>query len=308
MNRREFARFAAFGAASVCLPGLSACGGTRSEGTGDPAGGDSPLAPAPGASALVSGSGQRVFVDNGASFELAPLRNGIDVLDAAGDVLARIGDASRVPTRAVGDVSAPVAAAWDADAQRLLVLERGNERIQAFGLTGDPLGVVTAVDAASDLAIDPRNRSLYVAASSTHRIQVFSASGDAVGIVGAFGMDSAGLNGPTSVALSPEGMLHVVNSGDACVKVFGADARFVGSYGASGEAEQRLVGPRTIRFDRAGRAWVADTFAAAVVVFDATGSFLTRIATRLADGRPAAPVALCPRPDGTMYAAVVAAA
>jgi hypothetical protein len=297
MNRREFARFAGAG-----LFGLAGCGG--SIGTTEAIAQDPAVGPP--RDELVTGGAQRVFAPDGRRFELVPLHNTIDVFDTRGTQVARIGDPSRAPTRAVGDVSAPVAAAWDETGARLLVLERGNGRIQAFDATGTSLGVLAAVDAASDLAIDPQDGSLLVALSTAHRIQLLSARGGPSGTIGSFGTQGSGLNGPVSVALAPNGDVHVVDSGSASVKVFTAGGGFVGSYGAAGDA--KLVGPRAVRFDAAGRIWVADTFAAAVLVFDAGGNLVSRLSPLLANGRPASPVALCPRVDGTMYAAVIEAA
>jgi DNA-binding beta-propeller fold protein YncE len=295
MNRRQFGHLAAAAAASPWLP---AC----------VEGADEPVIPAPagGQGALVSGEATRAFAPGGQSFQLAPLRNYVDVLDPSGRPIARIGSADRVPTSAVGDVSGPVAAAWDAASNRVLVLERGNARVQAFDSFGGSLGVVAAVDPSSDLAVDDRDGTIYVAVSSTHRIQVFTAAGAAAGTIGRFGIDRPGLNGPVSVAVGPDGTLHVVDAGSASVKVFKTDGAFVGSYGAAGDA--RLVGPRAIRFDAAGRAWVADTLGAAVQVYDARGTLLSRVSPRLADGRLAAPVALGLRADRAMYAAVIAGA
>jgi hypothetical protein len=311
MNRREFAQFAAAGVASMWLP---ACSGGPEERTVPATGGaqapGATVSSAPPASALASGPGVRSFTADGRSFEASVLRNYVDFLGSTGARVARVGDPSRAPTRAVGDVSAPVAIVWDDAAQRLLVLERGNERIQAFDGGGRSLGVLVDGVVGSDLAVHPEDGSIYVAATLDHRVDVFSATGRPLGSIGRFGTDDAGLNGPASVAALADGTVHVVDGGSARVKVFGSDAQFRGIYGAPAIASSGsgLVGPRAVRLDTAGRAWVADTFGAAVIVYDWLGSQLARFAPRLPDGTPAAPVSLCALADGTVYAALVAAA
>jgi tripartite motif-containing protein 71 len=298
MNRRQFGHLAAVAAATTWLP---ACVGGANDGRSGLFGSNAMA----GEEAFVSGAAARAFAPSGESFELAPLRNYVDVFNAQGVSVARVGDADRAPTSAIGDLGGPVAAAWDSFSSRLLILERSNARVQAFSLSGSPLGVVTAVDRASDLAVDGRDGTIYVAASSTHRIQVFTPSGAAVRTIGRFGVDASGLNGPVSIALGPAGTLHVVDGGSASVKVFKTDGTFVGSYGASGAA--RLAGPRAIRFDAEGRVWVADTFGSSIRIYDARGNALSQVSPRLSDGRPAAPVALGLRGDQSMYAAVIAA-
>jgi DNA-binding beta-propeller fold protein YncE len=315
MNRREFSQFAAAGVASMWLPACSGAPGVPGEppaaGTSGARGpGASPVG-APGESQLAAGSGLRSFAPDGRSFEASPIHNYVDLLAPSGRRTARIGDPSRVPTRAVGDVSGPVAIAWDDAAQRLIVLERGNERIQAFDGAGASLGVLAEGVVGSDLFVRPDDGTIYVAACLDHSVAVFSASGRSLGTVGRFGTDDAGLNGPLSVVASADGTVHVVDAGSARVKVFGADGRFQSIYGAAsaaGGGASALVGPRAVRLDAAGRSWVADTFGAAVCVYDGLGSLLSRFSPRLSDGTPAAPVSLCARADGTVYASLIAAA
>ncbi|AKV03628.1 hypothetical protein AKJ09_10291 [Labilithrix luteola] len=203
----------------------------------------------------------------------------------------------------MGDLNGPVAAIWTDDT-RLLVLELGNERLQAFDATGRSLGTLASTERGVDLALGG-DGAIYVAESNAHRISVLSKDGRAQRTIGSFGTDGAGLNGPSSVALAADGALHVVDAGSASVKVFSASGRFTGSYGTSGNG--RLVGPRAVRFDTEGRAWVADAFAGSVVVYDGEGTYLTRITARTIDGKPGVPYALCPLESGTMYVAVTAA-
>jgi DNA-binding beta-propeller fold protein YncE len=306
MDRREFARLAALGVASIWLPACSdASSGAPLSRVPTP--GSVPGATSSLGSQLATGSSLQSFAPDGSAFAATPLRNYVDFLSPSGaTIIARVGDPSRVPTRALGDVSGPVAVAWDDGSQRLLVLEQGNQRIQAFGATGASLGVLVNGVSGSDLIVD-RDGTIYVASSLANRIDVFAPSGHSLGSIGAFGTGEAGLNGPASVAVSTSGNVHVVDTGSALVKVFGADGRFVRSYGGAGAPGSRLVGPRSVRIDGAGLAWVADTFGAAICVYDAQGALLSRFTPTFCDGGPAAPTSLCARTDGTIYAAVIAA-
>ncbi len=258
-------------------------------------------------SQLVTGSGLQSFAPDGRAFAAWPFRNYIDFLSPSGIPTARVGDPSRVPTRALGDVNGPVAVAWDDAGQRLLVLEQGNARIQVFDPTGAPLGVLADGVSGSDLFVHPGDGTIYLASTLAHRIDVFDANGSVLGAVGQFGTNAAGLNGPASVVVAGDGSVHVVDMGSALVKVFGVGGQFVRSYGSAGIASSGLVGPRSVRIDGAGRVWVADTFGAAIFIYDAQGGLLSRFTPTFCDGGPAAPTSLCARADGTIYAALIAA-
>jgi hypothetical protein len=315
MHRREFAQLAVFGVASVWLP---ACSNDSS---------GAPLSPQPKASGalagatgpaalsgalraesqLVTGTELQSFAPDGRAFAASPFRNYIDFLSSSGIPTARVGDPSRVPTRALGDVNGPVAVAWDDAGQRLLVLEQGNARIQAFDAAGASLGVLADDVSGSDLFVHPGDRTIYVASTLAHRIDVFAANGSSLGTLGQFGTSDAGLNGPASVVVAGDGSVHVVDMGSALVKVFGVGGQFVGSYGSAGIASSGLVGPRSVRIDAAGRVWVADTFGAAIFVYNAQGGLLSRFTPTFCDGDPAAPTSLGAKADGTIYAALIAA-
>jgi DNA-binding beta-propeller fold protein YncE len=229
----------------------------------------------------------------------------MDVFSASGTRVKTVGALTKKPTNALGDLNGPVAAYWDEARGRLFVLERGNERIQTFDGEGNALAIHAKTSAAFDLNSDPLTDEIYVAASSAHMIEVYSkTTGRSLGAVGRFGTDEAGLNGPVSVALH-ENVLHIVDAGNRKIKVLTRDGRLVRSYGGNGN----LVQPRSIRFDGQGRAWVSDTFGAALVVFDAEGNRLARFEPELPSSKKrAAPTSLARRSDGTIYAALIAAA
>jgi DNA-binding beta-propeller fold protein YncE len=314
MNRREFAQLAAVGVAGVWLPACaspSSGAPPSSQPSSQSAAGGTPITSAGSASPfetqLATGSTLQSFAPDGRMFQASPLDNSVAFLSPSGARIALVGDPSRVPTRALGDVNNPVAAAWDDAGQRLLVLEQGNQRIQAFDATGTSLGVVANGTSGSDLVLHPDDGTIYVASTLAHRIDVFDSIGRSLGTVGRFGTDTAGLNGPGSVAVSSDGTVHVVDMGSALVKVFNSGGEFLRSYGSASGASSQLVGPRSLRFDGSGRAWVADTFGAAVCVYDAQGTLLSRFSPRLSNGEPAAPISLSARADGSIYAALIAA-
>jgi DNA-binding beta-propeller fold protein YncE len=293
MERREFAQLAAFGALSAWLP---ACADDASS-----------LPGAPGSLQLTTGTTLQSFAPDGRAFAPSPFGNYVDFFSTSGAPIARIGSPSRAPTRALGDVNGPVAVAWDEVGQRLLVLEQGNARIQAFDAGGASLGIFASAVSGSDLFVHPGDGTVYLASTLNHRVDVFASNGRSLGTIGQFGTNAAGLNGPVSVALGADGALHVVDAGSALVKVFGADGPFVRSYGSGGIGSSALVGPRSVRVDGAGRVWVADTFGAAISVYDEQGGSLMRVSPTLPGGAPAAPRSLGVRADGAIYAALIAA-
>jgi DNA-binding beta-propeller fold protein YncE len=305
MRRRAFVQLTGLYAAVSVLPSLAGCGAIEEP---------TPTRPEPGASGepsvastIATGSQTRAVAADGSSASLSADEHVVDVFDPTGVRVARVGGAALSGTRNVGAFNGPVAATWDGP--RLLVLEKGNARIQAIASSGAVVGVVAETALApTDLVIDPEDRALYVVSPLRHRIDVLDANGRALRSIGRFGSDGGGLNGPLGAAISADRTVHVVDAGSASIKVFALDGRFVGAYGVTGGDDARLVAPRAIRFDAGGRAWVADTLANVVRVYDAGGRFVTKVTPRLPDGRPATPISLAALPDGSVYASVVLAA
>jgi len=280
MERRVFIQLAGLGGLGLLSV---ACGGELASASSQPA-----------AAPFTLGTERRVFTADGRSFELVPVRHTVDVFDAGGVRRLRIGREGRTPTMARGDLNGPIGVACDTG--RIVVLERGNGRLQAFDDAGRSLGAFgPQLGNPTDMAFDEVDRVFWISEWDTHRVLGISADdGRVVGTVGSFGLADAGLNGAAGVALSTDRRLHVADVGNARIQVFERDGRHVASYGGTMRA------PRAIRFDDRGRAWVADTLGGEVLVFDAGGALLERTAV-------VAPVALSAHPAGNMYVATIAA-
>jgi DNA-binding beta-propeller fold protein YncE len=274
VNRRKFLGLSARGIGLVGLTPLAACsasGDRRSEREVDPG-------------RYRVGERHLVFGPAGAAYRLdveghRVVRVAHDGADGA--ELARFGTAT-------GELNHPVAGVVD-PAGRLLVLDRGNGRVQAFSAEGEHLGtLVSGLSMPRDLGLSADE--LLVCDTHAHRVQVH-------GLDGAFRRSlTADLNGPMGVAVSVTGEVHVLDAGSARVQVFSAAGAPLRTYG-----EGRLGHPRALTIAPDGRTLVADPSAARVHLFRPSGEYFGHFRPRRIGGGLVTPVRITPTPDRGLY-------
>ncbi len=95
---------------------------------------------------------------------------------------------------------------------------------------------------------------------------------------------------PIGVAVGPDGVIAVVDSGNARVERFDAAGDFLGVWGGSGDDRgvtftrtANGLGPTGITIDAEGRTWVADTWGHRVIAIDATGAIVQTIGGETVD-------------------------
>lgn len=79
---------------------------------------------------------------------------------------------------------------------------------------------------------------------------------------------------PTNLAVSPDGDLYVVETGNFRVSRFTSEGRFVRRFGEVGQVHGTFARPKGIAVDRAGRVYVGDAAFQNVQVFDSGGRVL----------------------------------
>jgi DNA-binding beta-propeller fold protein YncE len=130
----------------------------------------------------------------------------------------------------------------------------------------------------------------------------FSAAGTlllALGEAGVAGSDTSHFNGPTDVAIAPNGDVFVSDGHEDAsnnrVLKFTRDGRFIKQWGGTGSKPGEFLVPHQLAFDSRGRLFVADRDNNRLQIFDQDGRFLAQWSQF---GRPSG---LYIAPDDTLY-------
>lgn len=137
--------------------------------------------------------------------------------------------------------------------------------IQAHGLTVDRQGFIWASDAGA------RN-------GKGQQVFKFSPDGKVVmtlGTAGVAGESETTFNGPTDIAIAPNGDIFVSDGhvNNRVVK-FSKDGKFITAWGQKGSGPGEFNVPHTLAFDSRGRLFVGDRSNSRIQIFDQDGKFL----------------------------------
>ena len=123
---------------------------------------------------------------------------------------------------------------------------------------------------------------VYVADTWNHRIQKFTADGKFVTQWGTYGMVNAATGGearfwgPRAVAIGPDGLVYVSDTGNKRIQVFTPEGKFVAQWGGKGTLDGQLDEPVGIAIAPDGTTYVADTWNRRIQAFDARHFFLRK--------------------------------
>jgi len=172
----------------------------------------------------------------------------------------------------VGQLEGAADVLLDADGN-LLVLDRGNHRVQKFAPGGELLlqfgGNGSADGKLSNpagIALDAAG-SIWVADTGNSRIQQFAPDGQFLSKFGSFGWSAGKIFNPTGIAVGADGSVWVAES--SRVQRFTAAGQLIGQVGG-----EELFSPAGIDIDAEGNAFVADEGWDKVAVFDEDGGYL----------------------------------
>jgi sugar lactone lactonase YvrE len=137
--------------------------------------------------------------------------------------------------------------------------------IQAHGLTVDKDGFIWASDAGG------RN-------GKGQQVFKFSPDGKVVmtlGTAGVAGESATTFNGPTDIAIAPNGDIFVSDGhvNNRVVK-FSKDGKFIKAWGKKGSGPGEFNVPHTLAFDSRGRLFVGDRSNSRIQIFDQDGNYL----------------------------------
>jgi len=127
--------------------------------------------------------------------------------------------------------------------------------------------------------------SIYVADTWNHRIQHLDADGNPLTTWGTFGQYTEGgdvgqsaFYGPRGIAIGPDDVIYVADTGNKRIQVFGPDGQFIRQWGGGGALAGYLAGyldePVGIDLGPQNEVYVADTWNHRVQVFTSDGIFL----------------------------------
>ncbi len=93
-------------------------------------------------------------------------------------------------------------------------------------------------------------------------------------VIGNVGSGEGQFSTPRAIAIGPDGLLYVADSGNNRVQVLDAEGNFVRAWGSAGSGPGQFQEPWGIAVSDAGRVYVSDTWNHRIQVFDQEGNFL----------------------------------
>ncbi len=247
-----------------------------------------------------------VAVQQGRLYVADSVRKKVFLFDIPGKQFKAIGDDGE------GTLGMPLGLDLDA-AGNLYVVDSVSKRVMVYDKDGKYLRSIGAkmLEARpSGIAVDPSGNRVYVVETGTiagegHRVRVFDGvSGEHLLDIGKRGGGDGALNLPRDVALSPDGLIYVVDGGNFRVQIFDAQGKFVRLFGAIGRQSGQFSRPKELAIDRDGRVYVVDTAFGNFQVFDAEGKLLLNVGSRGEVDAPAKfmlPAGIAVDTDGRIY-------
>jgi DNA-binding beta-propeller fold protein YncE len=201
---------------------------------------------------------------------------------------------SAPPGAAPGQLNGPADLAQDPGGN-FYVVDQGNGRVNKYGpdgafvLSWGELGedegefkLESPTLGASGIVATREH--VWVADTWNHRVQQFRPNGAFVRAWGVFvdtGGDPgdgrrnpAGFYGPRGIALGPDGLLYITDTGNKRVVVYTQEGAYVRQWGSGGDGRAQLDEPVGVAVDRRGAVYVADARNDRVQVFDPRGRLL----------------------------------
>lgn len=130
------------------------------------------------------------------------------------------------------------------------------------------------------LAPAPATQYAFIADRLGNRIVVLSTvDGSHIRTFGTSGTGNGQLNGPKGIAIGPNGLVYVADTGNNRIQVFTQGGTFVAKWGgtAAGSGNTQFNSPQDIAIDSAGNVWVSDRGNNRVVKYDADGNYLLKV-------------------------------
>lgn len=214
------------------------------------------------------------------------------------------GDGTTPLTKPVGLAIGPQGDIWVSDYEA--------DTIHRYGPDGTPRGMfgqsgteAEALDAPSGLAVTPEGL-LAVADFYNHRVQLYSPEGKLIRSIGVQGLlrrvRAGGLNYPTRLAASPDGLLWVADAYHNRVVAFDAEGNVVHRFGKKGHKPGRFDVSAGIALLPDNQLAVADFMNHRIQVWTTDGTLVSDFGTQGdGEGQFERPVDVGWSPDGALY-------
>jgi len=158
--------------------------------------------------------------------------------------------------------------AYVTDSVRRKVFVFDDQRRLAGEFGGDLLRRPTGI------ALDSSQERIYVVDTLACQVLTFDRSGRVLGRFGSCGTGPGRFNGPTYVAVTPDGSLAVSDSLNFRIQTFRPDGTPLGSFGRVGDSAGNFARPKGVASDAQGRLYVVDGAFDNVQIFDGEDSRL----------------------------------
>ncbi|MDA8254811.1 MAG: NHL repeat-containing protein [Betaproteobacteria bacterium] len=207
------------------------------------------------------GNGGRVYVVDGGNHRVVAFSN-------SGQYLFRFGHQGS----GKGEFRDPVGIGTDGQG-RVYVADSGNHRIQVFDSSGGFLNTFAVSEGGKpvrpiDVEPDGQGKTLFVTGNNNHKVMTFSASGQLLRQWGGEGVSDFEFRYPATMALSPKGLLYVVDVLNTRVQVFDGDGRRGFRVGGWGVLPGQFFRPKGVALDSRGFVYVSDSYLEVIQVFD----------------------------------------
>jgi DNA-binding beta-propeller fold protein YncE len=172
-------------------------------------------------------------------------------------------------------LSVPVGVALD-DRGGAYVSDSARRKIFVTDAEGQLIGTIGegVLERPTGIALDPSQQRLYVVDTLACQVLTFALNGRLLGRFGSRGAGPGQLNGPTYIAVAPDGNLAVSDTLNFRIQIFAPDGTPLHAFGRAGDSAGAFARPKGIAYDRYGRLYVADGGFDNVQIFDPRGRLL----------------------------------
>ena len=136
--------------------------------------------------------------------------------------------------------------------------------VQPHGLTVDQQGFIWVSDAGAQ---NGRGEQVFKLTPEGKVVMT-------LGTAGFRGESETAFDGPTAVAIAPNGDIFVSDDRNNRVVKFSRDGKFIKAWGKRGSGPGEFNVPYTLAFDSRGRLYVGDRFNSRIQIFDQDGNYL----------------------------------
>ena len=171
------------------------------------------------------------------------------------------------------DISRPVAALYDDQADELWVVDVSAHDIKVLGRDGSLSRIVGRrgnkpgeFNFPCDIIADADR--IWVVDTGNHRVQALNRSGEPVAAFGQAGDGTGDLAMPKAAAIDSEGHLYVVDARFENVQVFDRAGKLLMAFGEEGTGPGEFWLPGGIHVDETDRIWICDSYNKRVQVFE----------------------------------------